>query len=532
MECLNPFNEPMDPETDSFTMPSRVILDPGENEAAVLESLDKRYARLIDEWAHHELEQYQSRETRYTHDHEQPSFPIVVRTIQHSTRPRPEVVLPDGRRALLLDGQRVQTQCGIQEILLLCDVQQIRRKPIGGRLCPGCGGKHLVDRPHSPVASDPPTPPTVIPCKKCQSNLASSHYWDGLDTLVCLHCGTRVSRPLAHLSHEEEAANDSAIAQPLAIDETAVTSDATAEDDDPDTDFELERAERDESEPLMHSEDDSEILSPFDDHYSVDSAPEATPLDVTELLEIQALLANPSERWNSERHSIVIQQLLALTESRLEDPQDDAQFQEAFRRVVAEEVGHLGDLLHDPACQLFKASCSPLRQELLDRAIQQHDTPDTRMAIWAAAGRLLNETNVEWLKDYRAAARETRIPSGRKARAQFWKSLQQTKKHEVQPIIDWFLSLSKEDLAILAGDPESSHPFVHHPDPEVFQSTDTLLAPLIRFLANELQRFRQKQTGCTLLAGDYGIAEESLRQIAIQSGQLPAPPAPPRQAAV
>ncbi|MBU6435794.1 MAG: hypothetical protein KJS98_21000, partial [Nitrospirae bacterium] len=198
--------------------------------------------------------------------------------------------------------------------------------------------------------------------------------------------------------------------------------------------------------------------------------------------------------------------------------------------VVAEEVGHLGDLLHDPACQLFKASCSPLRQELLDRAIQQHDTPDTRMAIWAAVGRLLNDTNVQWLKDYRAAARDARIPSDRKARAQFWKSLQQAKKHEVEPIIDWFLSLSKEDLAILAGDPESSHPFVHHPDPEVFQSTDTLLAPLIRFFANELQRFRQKQTGCTLLASDYGIAEESLRQIAIQSGQLPGPPAPPTQA--
>ena len=128
-----------------------------------------------------------------------------------------------------------------------------------------------------------------------------------------------------------------------------------------------------------------------------------------------------------------------------------------------------------------------------------------------------------WLKDYRAAARETRIPSGRNERAQFWKHLQQAKKHEVQPIIDWFLALSKEDLSLLAGDPDSTHPFVHRPDPEVFQSTDTLLAPLIRFLANELQRFRQKQTGCALLAGDYGIAEESLRQIAIQSGQLPAP---------
>lgn len=529
MEYLNPFNEPIDPDSDYFTMPTRVILDPQEDETAVLESLDKRYARLIDEWAHQELESYQSRETRYEHDHEQPTFPIVVRTIQRSTRPRPEVVLPDGRRAILLDGQRIQTQCGIQEILLLRDLQQIRRKPSGSRLCPSCGGKHLPDRPAS--AAELSHLLRVVPCKKCQSNLASSSYWDGPDTLVCLHCGTRVTRPLAQLSQQEQAANDNAIAQLLGGDDPTIEPAPTDEDDDADTDLDLDQMEREESDTLTHSEDDAEILSPFDDHYSVDSAPETTPLDVTELLEIQALLDTPSERWNAERHSIVIQQLLAITNARLGNPQDDEQFQEVFRRVVAEEVGHLGDLLHDPACQLFKASCSPLRQELLDRAIQQHDTPDTRMAIWAAAGRLLNETNVPWLKDYRAAARDARIPSERKARAQFWRSLQQAKKSEVQPIIDWFLSLSKEDLAILAGDPESSHPFVHHPDPQVFQSTDTLLAPLIRFFANELQRFRQKQTGCTLLASDYGIAEESLRQIAIQSGQLPGPPAPPTQAA-
>lgn len=528
MEYLNPFNEPIDPDNDYFTMPTRVILDLQEDEAAVLESLDKRYARLIEEWAHQELESYQSRETRYEHDHEQPTFPIVVRTIRRSTRPRPEVVLPDGRRAILLDGQRVQTQCGIQEILLLRDLRQIRRKPNGGRLCPSCGGNHLADRSASSARAS--HAPRIIPCKRCQSNLASSSYWDGPDTLVCLHCGTRVARPLSQLSHEEEAANDSAIAQLLAINDPPVTSETT-DDDDADADLDLEQLEHDDSDARTHSEDDGEILSPFDDHYSVDTAPETTPLDVTELLEIQALLDTPSERWNPERHSIVIQQLLAITNARLEHPQDDAQFQEVFRLVVAEEVGHLGDLLHDPACQLFKASCSPLRQELLDRAIQQHDTPDTRMAIWAAAGRLLNETHVQWLKDYRAAARDARIPRDRKARAQFWRALQEAKKSEVQPIIDWFLSLSKEDLSILAGDPESSHPFVHHPDPHVFQSTDTLLAPLIRFFANELQRFRQKQTGCTLLAGDYGIAEESLRQIAIQSGQLPSPPAPPTQAA-
>ena len=532
MECLNPFNEPMDPETDYFTMPTRVILDPHENEAAVMDSLETRYSRLIEDWRRQELEQYQSRETRYAHEQEQPSFPIVVRTVHQSTRALPDVMLPDGRRARLLDANRVHTQCGVQEILLLSAVQKTRRRPSGTRLCPRCGGKHLTDRPSPPEHTH--TAPTIIPCQKCQANLASSSYWDGPDTLVCLHCGTRVTRPLAQLSQEEESANTSAVQSLLDL-ELPVDTDANAsrgdEESDPTT-VDVDGAEDDTAQSLL-AEDDSEadVLSPFDDRCSIDSAPETTPLDMTELREIQALLETPSHRWNHDHHSIVVQHLLAITETRLEDPDSEAHFTEVFRRVVSEEVGHLGDLLHDPACQLFKASCSPVRQALLDRAIQQHDAPETRMAIWAAAGRLLKETNLEWLKDYHAAARDARIPSDRKAREQFWKHLQQTKKQEVQPIIDWLLSLSKEDLSILAGDPESTHPFVHHPDPEVFQSTDTLLTPLMRFFANELQRFRQKQTGCTLLAGDYGIAVESLRQIAIQSGQLPAPPAPPTQAA-
>src|SRR5215831_1486823 len=334
MEYLNPFNEPIDPESDYFTMPTRVILDPQEDEAAVLESLDKRYARLIEEWAHQELESYQSRETRYEHDHEQPTFPIVLRTIHQSTQPRPTVVLPDGRRAILLDGQRVQTQCGIEEILLLRDLQQTRRKPSGARRCPSCGGKHLADRPVSHARQS--HAPSLIPCQKCQSNLLSNSYWDGPDTLVCLQCGKRVVRPVAPLSQEEESANESAIAQLMAIDATPFTTESTPDDEEADPiGLELEPTEEEDATSSIAHEDDTEVLSSFDDQYSIDSAPETTPLDVTELLEIQALLDSPSERSNPERHSIVIQHLLAMTEARLDHPQDDAQFQDVFRRVVA-----------------------------------------------------------------------------------------------------------------------------------------------------------------------------------------------------
>jgi hypothetical protein len=162
-----------------------------------------------------------------------------------------------------------------------------------------------------------------------------------------------------------------------------------------------------------------------------------------------------------------------------------------------------------------------MRQALIDQALQQKDNPDTRMAVWAAAGRLVKECQLPWLSSF--SINTTAMPHNREARTQFLLDQQAQAKANVQPIIEWLLLLSPEDLAILAGDPESTHPFLHRPDPSVFEGTDTLMAGLITYLANGLQRFREKRTGCRVKAADHGLAVETLHAIAIQSGQLPAP---------
>ena len=48
---------------------------------------------------------------------------------------------------------------------------------------------------------------------------------------------------------------------------------------------------------------------------------------------------------------------------------------------------------------------------------------------------------------------------------------------------------------------------------------------LIAYLANDLQRFREKKAGCRFKASDHGLAVESLHAIAIQRGLMPTPPA-------
>lgn len=525
MECRDEFGNVIELYEHPYTMPTRVILEADDRPEEVIKTLQTRFTDLVDEFAAQERSRYYSRETRYDDGMTEPSFPIIMGQLATSTRVPSTVVLPDGRKALLLDPHRVQTQCGIQEIFLMTQLQHMRPHRKGTRMCSQCKGKHLAESPTTPLAP-PPARPT-IPCAKCQANLLAASYWDGPDTLVCIPCGTRISRPLTRLTTEEEEANQ------LAVTHATVLDPPSAHDDriDDETDLLEDSAESHDSEETDSADITEDRVSPYEDDFTIGLLPETTPLDQAELDEIQTMLANPHRRWLTDEHSIVIQHLLAMTTQRLTVRDDDQAFKETFAQVVGEEIGHLGDLLHLPACQLFKSSQSPLRQGLVDRAIQHQDEDARRMAVWAAAGRFLNETNIPWLKDFHAAADPTRIPTQKKDRAEFWRQLQTTTKAEVSPILDWLNGLSREDLALLSGDPDTSHPFVHHPDPEVFQGTETLLNPLIAFLANELHRFRQKESGCVLLAGDYGLDVESLRTIALQSGQLRLPPQAPTAAA-
>lgn len=513
MECFDDSGNEFDLYERPYAMPAKVVLDINECPEDVLPTLQDRYAKLVDEFAAQELSRHYSRETRYEDGMAEPTFPIVTRQPSTSTQPRTTVVLPDGRKAILLDQQRIQTLCGIQTIMRLSEARQLRTPRKGSRRCPRCHGKHLPNTGTTPVASSTVRP--TIACPKCQANLRSSSYWDGGDTLVCIPCGKRLFRPLIKLTREEEDANDLAllhtpVMEPLAaVDPSDEESDVLGDEMD----------DLDQADPLTESNEDH--VSPFDEDISIDVLPETTPIDADELAEIQAMLADPSRRLAATGHSTVIQQLLAMTTARLENSVDHESFKTVFAEVVSEEIGQLGDLIHSPACHLFKSSKSPLRQGLIDQAIQQTDNANRRMAIWAAAGRLLTESNSAWLKDFHAEVDPASVPQQKKARGEFWRQMRASRKAQVQPIVDWLLSLSREDLALLAGDPETTHPFVHHPDPEVFQETDPLLNPLIQFLANELQRFRQKESGCQLLAGDYGLDVDTLKAIARQTGQLP-----------
>jgi hypothetical protein len=513
MECFDDSGNEFELAERPYAMPAKVILDVNERPDEILLSLQDRYNKLVEEFAAQELSRHYSRETRYADEREEPSFPIVTRQLSTSTRPRSTVVLPDGRKAILLDQQRIQTLCGIQAIMRLSDAQQMGSVRKGDRLCPQCHGKHLPNAGTTPVTSATSFP--TIACPKCQANLRSSAYWDGDDTLVCIPCGKRITRPLMKLTREEEDANDLALTHAPVI-EPSAAGDLSEEEADGlgDQLDDLEPADS-----ITESGDDH--ISPFDEDITIEELPETTPIDAQELREIQAMLADPTRRFETTGHSIVIQQLLAMTRARMDNPADHEAFKTVFAEVVSEEIGQLGDLIHSPACHLFKSSKSPLRQGLIDHAIQQTDHADRRMAIWAAAGRLLSESNSAWLKDFHAEVDPSSVPQQKKARSEFWRRLRTARKAQVRPIVEWLHSLSREDLALLAGDPEATHPFVHHPDPDVFQDTDTLLNPLILFLANELQRFRQKESGCQLLADDYGLDVETLKAIARQTGQLP-----------
>jgi len=531
MICLNQYREPIDLEDSPYRMPTTVILEPHDKEDVVYDKLSARYAKLIEQWQEEERDRFYKRETRYESDHEEPAFPILICRSEQSRRVKPEILLLDGRRAVLLDANRIQTQCGIQVIMSLELAQGLRRQPGHTRFCPSCKGKHLPPLSTTPITLTPVS--STIPCTKCQADLRSASYWDDSDTLVCRHCAQRYTRPLHGLTSTETSANESAISdwvlsnQPTSdLDEDSSNSESRADSQDQieHEDLEIERDPGQDSEDLGFTTEEPRDPSMYDDPVTMGEVPETTPLNLDELHQVLHLVQHPEARHTSTQHPIIVQQLIALAEHRMSDEASDQEFQETFRAVVSEEISHLSDLLHEPAYQLFQMSRSPMRQTLLDRALQAKDNPMTRMAVWAAAGRLLKECNLPWLNSFRFSQQE--LPKTKDARIHHSLTMHEEDKARVQPIVDWLLSLGPEDLSILAGDPESTHPFLHHPDPSVFETTDSLMTGLIAYLANDLQRFREKMAGCRLKASDHGLAVESLQAIAIQRGLLPAPPAP------
>ena len=155
------------------------------------------------------------------------------------------------------------------------------------------------------------------------------------------------------------------------------------------------------------------------------------------------------------------------------------------------DLPDLQDKLHAPAYALFCHGRHPLRQALLNQAILELDAHENRMPVWVAAGRILSSTP------------------------------HHLSPTDAQLITSWLHGLPQEDLAILAGDPNTSNERLAHPEPGLFFPTDQLLLPLIRFFGHSLKRFRNKEAGCRILAADYGLTESALKQIAMAYGQLP-----------
>jgi len=155
------------------------------------------------------------------------------------------------------------------------------------------------------------------------------------------------------------------------------------------------------------------------------------------------------------------------------------------------DLPDLKDKLHAPAYALFCQGRHPLRQALLNQAILALDAHENRMPVWVAAGRILSSTP------------------------------HHLSPTDAQAITTWLHGLPHEDLALLAGDPNTSNERLAHPEPGLFFPTDQLLMPLIRFFGHSLKRFRNKEAGCRILAADYGLTESAFKHIAIAYGQLP-----------
>jgi hypothetical protein len=419
-----------DPEDTLPPLYDRYVLLPNDNEEVVVNFLVALHSAHLEQWAKRDQERRLSGETRFADEDPKPEFPLIIKRSSRPNAPR-FAVLPNGRRVLILDAHRVYFLCGIAGVLSLEEAKARNRRRLGYRLCPGCQGKHL---PQS-VATTSEVKAVAVnqcpaeTCPKCQAPKASSYIPDGPDHSRCLLCGR----------YEYYAAPDQ-----LTDEETDQNEDAIAS--------------------MLFAQGDLEVTFPS---LGEDLSEVAFDVDSDSF---------PTDSEGSEE----CLKGLDLHEEELAD----------LLANTSQDLADLGDRMHKPAFDLFLTS-HPLRKTLIDMALRNADHPESRMALWAAAGRILELCN--------------RSPN----------------EEESKAISEWLLTLSDEDLSSLAGDPEARHPLLQHPSPDAFQPTHALLLPLVKHFKEQLRRFRSKEAGCRLLSKDHGLSEEALRSTAIQFGMLP-----------
>ena len=314
-------------------LPDRVLVTTEAEEEEAITLIDHLFQAHMDAWSLKDRDQVFSRGTRFDDENPAPQYPLITKSSRRTSDPS-FMVLPDGRRVLQLDAQRLLTLCGIQEVLLREEVRPGAFARAGRGKCPSCHGLHLAT-PQSAQATPARVSGNDLVCPRCNVSIQSNYIQEDADTLKCLCCSHRIYREhapeLPGLDAEDIAQNEERVARAWYVDHG---QQAEAGDDDA-----LD----------LDSGQDSEDL--FDD---------TTQIDTFEYLDY---------------------------ESSHEIAQDDIPNDESDV-----DLPDLQDKLHAPAYALFCQGRHPLRQALLNQAILELDAHDNRMPVWVAAGRILTST--------------------------------------------------------------------------------------------------------------------------------------------
>ncbi|GJL61671.1 MAG: hypothetical protein NPIRA04_03250 [Nitrospirales bacterium] len=402
-------------------LPDTVVLSRNDDLEKTVTSLDLLYEAHFSQWAHKDRERWFKRETRYADEEQgQPSFPVIMRTVRRNPNPR-FVTIPDGRRVIRLDPRRVLTLCGTREVMTFEDAIA-QRGPRGHKQqCPSCYGWHLQKgEPH--LSQQQPTGPSYEPrirCPKCTADAEASYFLDERE-IVCRLCGHRVEEPLPVLSDEEEAQNAWAMECAMVI-------------ESPD--------------PIEEEADQS-----WDGDFPDES--------------VQDEIGHDDRMADHDADHVPVSWMADVDLETLD----------------AQDLHELGDALHEPAFHLFTARSS-LRQGLINSALVEADDPESRMMVWAAAGRLLSES-----------ARRLDCDEG-------------------YTLAAWLEQLDPDDLSLLAGDCDAVHPWLAHPKADMFEPTDRLLRPLQHRILHAYQRFRKPDAAIRYLSRDFRLSPVAIRHL-------------------
>ena len=133
-------------------LPDRVLVTTEAEEEEAITLIDHLFQAHMDAWSLKDRDQVFSRGTRFDDENPSPQYPLITKSSRRTSDPS-FMVLPDGRRVLQLDAQRLLTLCGIQEVLLRDEVRPGAFARAGRGKCPSCHGLHLATPNAAPAVS-------------------------------------------------------------------------------------------------------------------------------------------------------------------------------------------------------------------------------------------------------------------------------------------------------------------------------------------------------------------------------------------